>query len=77
MGSLTSHLTDILNEYGSWDNYMKEKDKEKKGFSKCAEETPKYNWTTTTTFGDVKINWEIQRKNFYTLQQHGVVHVHM
>ena len=49
MGSLTSHLTDILNEYGSWDNYMKEKDKEKKGFSKCAEETPKYNWTTTTT----------------------------
>ena len=47
MGSLTSHLTDILNEYGSWDNYMKEKDKEKMGFSICAEETPKYNWTTT------------------------------
>jgi len=49
MGSLASHINDIIREHGSVEEYLDTQKADKKGFSKCAEEAPKYNWTTTTT----------------------------
>lgn len=49
MGSLASHINDIIREHGSVEEYLNTQKADKKGFSKCAEETPRYNWTTTTT----------------------------
>jgi hypothetical protein len=54
MGSLRSHIRDIIREYDSMEDYLKTQNVDKKGFSRCADEAPKYNWTTTTTMEKVE-----------------------
>jgi hypothetical protein len=54
MGSLNSHINDIIREYGSYEEYVKFLQTDNKGFSRCAETTPKYNWTTTTTMDRIE-----------------------
>jgi hypothetical protein len=54
MGSLRSHIRDIIREYDSIEDYLKTQNVDKKGFSRCSEETPKYNWTTTTTMDRIE-----------------------
>jgi hypothetical protein len=54
MGSLRSHIRDIIREHGSMEDYLKTQNVDKKGFSRCADEAPKYNWTTTTTMEKVE-----------------------